>query len=132
MLAGHVGDDAEGALAVPIQVGDDAMGVLTIYLRLPGEPDPETLDDADLLGTAVGAVLQEIEAKNALESQARQLTQAMASRAPIEQAKGLIMAARGCTADEAFAILTTMSNHAHVKLRDLAVRMVGQAGRRRA
>jgi GAF domain-containing protein len=131
MLAGHVGEGAEGALAVPLQVGDDAMGVLNIYLRLPGEPDPGALDDAELLGTAVGAVLHEIEAKNALETQARQLTEALASRAPIEQAKGLIMATRGCTADEAFAILTKMSNHAHVKLRDLAVRMVSQAGRRR-
>jgi AmiR/NasT family two-component response regulator len=90
------------------------------------------VDDANLLGTAIGAVLHEIDAKNALQTAAEQLKQAMTSRAPIEQAKGLIMASRGCTPDEAFAILTKMSNHAHVKVRDLAVRMVTQAARRPA
>src|SRR5690349_14629044 len=37
------------------------------------------------------------------------LRAAMANRAAIEQAKGLIIAARGCTPDEAFELLSRMS-----------------------
>jgi GAF domain-containing protein len=143
VTSGNVGDDPRwprlarrladvpphAALAIPITIGDHPTGVLNVYFRAPGEPDAATLEDAKLLGAAVAAVLHEIEAKEALETVTEQLRQAMASRAPIEQAKGLIMASRGCTADEAFAVLTKMSNHAHVKIRDLAVQMVQQAAR---
>ena len=38
----------------------------------------------------------------------------------IEQAKGMIMLAEGCTADEAFQRLRTSSEHANRKVSDLA------------
>ena len=44
----------------------------------------------------------------------------------IEQAKGIIMAQYRCGPDEAFEILRGMSQHANVKLRVLAERMVQQ------
>jgi len=44
----------------------------------------------------------------------------MDSRAVIEQAKGMIMARDKCTADEAFDILTRISQQQNVKLRDVA------------
>ena len=46
------------------------------------------------------------------------------SRAVIEQAKGKLMAAEGCTADEAFATLVRASQRENVKLRDIALRLV--------
>lgn len=52
------------------------------------------------------------------------LQQAMESRAVIEQAKGMIMASRHCTADEAFQALIDASQRGNVKLRELARRMV--------
>ncbi len=54
---------------------------------------------------------------------------AMASRATIEQAKGLIIAARGCTPDEAFDLLTRMSQNENRKLRDIASSLVESAQR---
>ena len=45
----------------------------------------------------------------------------------IEQAKGIIMAQYRCGPEEAFEILCGMSQHANVKLRILAERMVQQA-----
>jgi AmiR/NasT family two-component response regulator len=53
----------------------------------------------------------------------------LASRAEIEQAKGIVMAARHCTADEAFQHLVVLSNNSHRKLREVAGDVVRQAGR---
>ena len=57
------------------------------------------------------------------------LRTAMANRAVIEQAKGLIIAARGCTPDEAFELLSRMSQNENRKLRDLAALLVESAQR---
>jgi len=53
-------------------------------------------------------------------NEATHLRRAMDSRAVIEQAKGMIMARDKCTADEAFDILTRISQQQNVKLRDIA------------
>ena len=52
---------------------------------------------------------------------------AMHSRAVIEQAKGMIMAQRRCTADEAFAVLSKTSQDTNRKLRDVAAALVARA-----
>jgi AmiR/NasT family two-component response regulator len=52
------------------------------------------------------------------------MAEAMRSRAVIEQAKGMIMADKRISADEAFDQLTRLSQHANMKLRDVARRMV--------
>ncbi|MEV1154850.1 ANTAR domain-containing protein [Micromonospora chokoriensis] len=52
---------------------------------------------------------------------------AMRSRAVIEQAKGIIMGERRCTADEAFAILAKASQDPNRKLRGVAATLVERA-----
>ena len=52
------------------------------------------------------------------------MQQAMASRAVIEQAKGILMRDRSCSADEAFAVLVRLSQESHLKVRDVAQRIV--------
>lgn len=46
------------------------------------------------------------------------------TRAAIEQAKGILMVTAGLDADAAFALLKRSSQHANVKLRELAQRLV--------
>jgi hypothetical protein len=53
-----------------------------------------------------------------------QLREALASRPVIEQAKGMVMLLRGCTAGEAFGVLVTVSQLTNVKLRDVAAVVV--------
>jgi AmiR/NasT family two-component response regulator len=55
---------------------------------------------------------------------ARHLRTAMDSRAVIEQAKGIVMAERRCTADEAFDFLTRLSQETNRKVRDVAAALV--------
>ena len=51
----------------------------------------------------------------------------------IEQAKGIVMAQTGCTAEEAFDLLRQASQRRNVKIRDLASEIVGRtAARKRA
>ena len=58
------------------------------------------------------------------------MERALASRATIEQAKGIVMGQRGCTADEAFDHLRQLSSNQERKLRDVAQMIVTQASGR--
>ncbi|MEV5721865.1 ANTAR domain-containing protein [Amycolatopsis mediterranei] len=58
-----------------------------------------------------------------------QLKEALATRPVIEQAKGMIMLVRACTSDEAFIALREISQHANVKVHDVAAVVVAAASR---
>jgi AmiR/NasT family two-component response regulator len=100
------------------------VGALNVYSASRDVTDQGCADGIDLLSTAVAAVLHEIAAKSELEAVASQLRTALTSRATIEQAKGMIMAERGCSAEEAFEQLAKISNDRNVKLRDVAAALV--------
>ncbi|MFA1548693.1 ANTAR domain-containing protein [Actinomadura chokoriensis] len=57
-----------------------------------------------------------------------QLQEAVEARAIVDQAKGILMHALGCDADEAFAEMRRISQTRHVKLTALAQRIVGRQG----
>ncbi len=63
----------------------------------------------------------------ALEAEVVQLRTAMASRAVIEQAKGILMLLSGCSEQAAFDVLTHISSTTHRKVRDLAVALTDSA-----
>jgi hypothetical protein len=52
------------------------------------------------------------------------LRAAMTTRPVIDQAKGILMARHGCTADEAFAMLSQASQRENRKVRDIALAIV--------
>jgi transcriptional regulator with GAF, ATPase, and Fis domain len=118
-------------LSLPMRAGDVAVGALNLYARLPegfGEDDASMGRD---LGAAGAAVLVNVSAYWTAFELGAQMQQAMESRAVIEQAKGILMAGnRNLTADEAFKLLRMASQREHVKLRDVAKRVV--EGRRDA
>jgi AmiR/NasT family two-component response regulator len=51
----------------------------------------------------------------------------MASRAAIEQAKGILMLLMGCGDQVAFDLLAHISSHTHRKVREVAVAMIDSA-----
>ncbi len=63
----------------------------------------------------------------ALELEVAQLRTAMASRAVIEQAKGVLMLLTGCAEQVAFDLLTHISSHTHRKVREIAQELVASA-----
>lgn len=116
-------------VAVPVSVGDNRLGALNVYGDDAALASPPLVKSAELLAAAIGAVLQETDAKAELAEVAEQLQEAMRSRATIEQAKGILIAAHGCDADEAFRLLTQMSSRTNVKLRVIAAKIVEDAAR---
>jgi PAS domain S-box-containing protein len=62
-----------------------------------------------------------------LETEVAQLRTAMAGRAPIEQAKGILMLLTGCSDQPAFDLLAHISSHTHRKVRDVAVALTRSA-----
>ncbi|WP_222192598.1 PAS and ANTAR domain-containing protein [Modestobacter italicus] len=65
-----------------------------------------------------------------LETEVEQLRSAMASRASIEQAKGILMLLMGCGDQVAFDLLAHISSHTHRKVREVAVAIVESASGR--
>jgi GAF domain-containing protein len=114
-------------LSVGMTTIQDIAGGLNLYgAGLAGPFDQDARDiAAAFAGYAGVAVLNAATHAGAL-AQVEQMKQAMASRAGIEQAKGILMGQRGCTADEAFAILVTLSSQSNRKLRDVATAVVEQ------
>ena len=60
------------------------------------------------------------ERAQALQAEVGQLRAAMASRAAIEQAKGILMLLTSCSEQVAFDLLAHISSHTHRKVRDVA------------
>ncbi|PXY21411.1 hypothetical protein BAY60_25785 [Prauserella muralis] len=54
------------------------------------------------------------------------LHEAMRHRGVIEQAKGILMAQRGYSADDAFAVLVDLSQHTNIKVHDIAQALIDQ------
>jgi len=117
-------------VAAPIRHGDDVVGALSVYGAPGAEPAPRLQETTELLATAVASVLQEIGMREELETLASDMQTALLSRAVIDQAKGIVMADRRCTADEAFEHLVRLSSTRHMKLRDVAESLVQQASSR--
>lgn len=115
-----------GVVAVPLQSGEDLIGTLSVYAADP-DPDPELVEASELFAATVGAVVFEVGLKGELQALASDMQRAMTSRATIEQAKGVVMADRHCTPDEAFEHLVRLSSTTHRKLRDVAAALVEQA-----
>jgi hypothetical protein len=55
-----------------------------------------------------------------LAEEAGQLREALTTRGPIEQAKGVIMSLRRCSPDDAYVELAEMSRNHNIKVYDLA------------
>ncbi len=106
----------------------DAHGVER-YVALVGQGrrDRETGEVVELMGyfTDITATI----AARASERTRRDILAAAEGRGPIEQAKGVLIATHGVSADEAFARLKQASNDKNVRLRDLASVVVDEAMR---
>jgi ANTAR domain len=98
--------DESGAVVLSVTldraVDDEVLGVLTRYERL------------------MSMILQVTE----MGAGAEHSLEVLQSRAVIEQAKGVLIAARRCTAEEAWTTLRRGSQEFNVKLRELATALV--------
>jgi PAS domain-containing protein len=118
-----------GVAAVPVTVGERTVGALNVYGVDADIAEPANVEAAELLGATVSAVMHETEVKAELATVSEQLRTALESRATIDQAKGIVMAMKGCDPDEAFRHLVGLSSRANRKLKDVAADLVVAAER---
>jgi hypothetical protein len=78
----------------------------------------------------LAATLASMDAYKETTRLARELAEAMRTRAGIEQAKGILMADNGIDADQAFQQLVALSQRTNLKLRDIARRLVDERSKR--
>lgn len=116
-----------GSLSVPLPVQQRVIGALNVYVREPGALDDERARLTERFAAYAAVAIGNTGLYLSSSRLAAQLQEAMSSRAVIEQAKGILMAAYGCDAAAAFARLTARSQHTHRKLRDVARDIVAQA-----
>lgn len=117
-------------LSWPLMAGPDGIGALNLYSR---EHSAFTDDDelkARRFAEPAAVILTNAQLLWDARNLAENLELALANRAVIEQAKGMLMGQRGLDADAAFAVLRRASQRENVKLRDIAQRLVDQAPER--
>ena len=112
-------------LSLPLIASDRGVGALNLYAE---DATAFSADDEQVgaeLATAASVVLANAAAYWGAYDLSHQMTEAMQSRAVIEQAKGMLMAqSSGLTSDEAFQLLARASQRENVKLREIAQRIV--------
>jgi GAF domain-containing protein len=112
------------SLSTPMPTRPDVAGALNVYSKEPDAFDDDALQLCRSLAAAAALVLAHTRRYSTVASQVQHLEEAMRSRAVIEQAKGILMAIRRCSSDEAFDVLVRHSQQSHVKLREVAARIV--------
>ncbi|MET8147810.1 GAF and ANTAR domain-containing protein [Actinoplanes sp. NPDC049668] len=115
------------ALSVGLPMHDSYSGALTVYSGTPSAFAGDSVARAKMLAGYAAVALANAHLYDSSASLAEHLRRAMEHRAVIEQAKGIIMGERRCTADEAFAILTSISQDTNRKLREVAAALVAKA-----
>jgi GAF domain-containing protein len=115
------------ALSVGMLIRHDLRGSVNVYSRTAGLPDADAVRLARTFADFASVALANAYHYDATATLADQLRSAMEHRAVIEQAKGIIMGDRRCGEQEAFAILSKLSQDSNRKLRDIATALVTRA-----
>jgi GAF domain-containing protein len=110
-------------VSLPMNVENKVIGALNLYSREPDGFGPEELAVAEITAGHASLATQVAASMFRHRDLAKQLEEALASRAEIEQAKGIIMATMRCSADEAFQVLVGQSQAENRKLRDVAAEL---------
>ena len=127
-FAAHaVREGAGSSLSIPVPVQREVAAALNIYAFDEDAFDEQSVELAGTFAAYAGVALANMHLYEAQGRVAEQLQQAMRSRAVIEQAKGVLMAERRCTAEDAFHLLVDLSQRSNRKLKDVAEALVQRA-----
>jgi GAF domain-containing protein len=111
-------------LAVPLVTSTRTLGALNIYSRSVDAFDDVQAQTAALFSEQAAIACANAEVYWRTCNLTENLREALESRDVIGQAKGILMARRGCTPDAAFEALRKASQHRNTKLREIAEQVV--------
>jgi hypothetical protein len=102
--------------------------VLSLFGVRPGVLDAESSPMAGMLAAFGSAVLTNATAYKQAQRTASQLKDAVVARSVVDQAKGILMHAIGCDADDALQRLRAESQRRHIKVTEVAGEVVAAYG----
>jgi GAF domain-containing protein len=110
------------SVALPLQ--EAVLGALNIYAIQPGAFDQDAIELARTFAGYAAVAIANARLYQTTATLAEDMRRAMETRAVIEQAKGILIAQQHCTPEQAFELLTRLSQTTHRKLRDCAADLV--------
>ncbi|AKK26806.1 GAF and ANTAR domain-containing protein [Mycobacterium sp. EPa45] len=113
-------------LAAPLFTEDQTLGSFNLYGREFHAYDGIDAEILELLTKAVSRAIGDFARYKSARDTAESIQRVLQSRAPIEQAKGVLMAMHGIDADAAFDVLRKQSQQTNVPVRVLAVEFLEQ------
>ncbi len=111
-------------LSLPLVANHEGVGALNFYSREASAFSDHDVEVGSQFATQAAIVLANAQAYWDAHQLSQNMATAMKSRATIEQAKGILMGAQSCSADEAFEILVRASQRENRKLREVAEDLV--------
>jgi GAF domain-containing protein len=113
-------------LSLPLIVGGDSLGALNLYSEDMHGFTEAHHKAAELFAAQAAVVLANSQAYWDAHTLSENMKEAMASRAAIEQAKGILIAQSGVDPEAAFQLLKRASQRENRKLRDVASELVAR------
>ncbi len=118
---------AHSALSIGMPIHGSIKGAVNVYAAKPQAFDDEAILIGQTFAQYAAVALANAHVYDDQTTLAEHMRASMDARAVIEQAKGILIAERRCTAEEAFAILARNSQQNNVKVRDVAAALVARA-----
>ena len=117
----------QSSLSIGLPIQEAVTGALNVYGGTTHAFDKASIELAEEFAAYAAVALANAHLYESTATLARQMQEAMRSRAVIEQAKGIIMGQRRCSAEEAFTLLAKLSQDSNRKLREVAEALVARA-----
>ena len=115
---------ALSSLSIPLPISEGIAGAVNVYAREPHAFDEDSRSLATRFAASAAVVAANMYAFEEVRDLAEHLERRVASRAVVEQAKGILMERHGFTADQALQALTWAAADAGTKVRDIADHLV--------
>jgi GAF domain-containing protein len=118
------------ALSLPLLLPDQTVGAINVYAHDKDVFDEHAARLGELFAAPAAVAVHNAQVLAQARALTAQLQTALTTRPVIDQAIGLMRGRTGSTAEEAFARLKEISQTEHVKLAEVAKRIVDEAVRR--
>ncbi|MFG1661307.1 ANTAR domain-containing protein [Micromonospora chersina] len=118
------------SLSIGLPIQEAVVGALNVYGGGAHAFDRAAASAAEGFAAYAAVALANAHLYDSAATLSEQMRAAIQSRAVLEQAKGMIMAERRCSSDEAFGLLSKLSQDTNRKARDVAELLVANAVRK--
>jgi ANTAR domain-containing protein len=113
---------------VTLCAGEELTVALALLAARPNAIDPDQVELAEVVAAYSAALVGAVSDYRESQRTRAQLQDAAAGRALVDQAKGILMHALGCSADEALAKIRDVSQRSNLRATEVAARVIDAHG----